>query len=51
MPLTVSSQANYAAAKAGILGLTKSAAREGQKYNVVINVVRTVPSVETTRKD
>lgn len=27
-------QANYAAAKAGILGLTKSAAREGAKYNV-----------------
>lgn len=32
-------QANYAAAKAGILGLTKSVAREFAKRNITCNVV------------
>lgn len=42
-------QANYAAAKAGILGLTKSAAREGAKYNVFVNVVAPSAGTNMTR--
>lgn len=32
-------QANYATAKAGILGFTKSAAIEGAKYNIYVNAI------------
>lgn len=32
-------QANYSTAKAGIIGLTKSLAIEGKKYNILANVI------------
>ncbi|TFK27206.1 peroxisomal hydratase-dehydrogenase-epimerase [Coprinopsis marcescibilis] len=38
-------QANYATAKAGIIGLTKSLAIEGKKYNIIANVL--APSAGT----
>ncbi|KAK5163707.1 uncharacterized protein LTR77_010380 [Saxophila tyrrhenica] len=38
-------QANYAAAKCGIIGFTKVCAREGAKYNIVANAV--APSAGT----
>lgn len=42
-------QANYAAAKADIIGLTKSAAREGAKYGVFVNVVALSAGTNMTR--
>ncbi|KAI5362374.1 putative short-chain dehydrogenase/reductase SDR, maoC-like dehydratase domain-containing protein [Septoria linicola] len=42
-------QANYAAAKAGVLGFTKAIAREGQKYNVFVNVVAPTAGTNMTR--
>ncbi|KAK5446351.1 hypothetical protein LTS15_010047 [Exophiala xenobiotica] len=42
-------QANYAAAKCGIIGFTKTIAREGAKYNVVVNVVAPSAGTNMTR--
>ncbi|KAK3114188.1 bifunctional hydroxyacyl-CoA dehydrogenase/enoyl-CoA hydratase fox2 [Teratosphaeriaceae sp. CCFEE 6253] len=42
-------QANYAAAKTGILGLSKTAAREGAKYNIHVNVVAPSAGTNMTR--
>ena len=38
-------QANYVAAKAGILGFSRVLAREGQKYNIFVNTI--APNVGT----
>lgn len=42
-------QANYATAKCGILGFTKTAAREGAKYNIVVNSVAPSAGTNMTR--
>ncbi|KAK5702333.1 hypothetical protein LTR17_022407 [Elasticomyces elasticus] len=42
-------QANYAAAKTGMLGLTKTAAREGAKYNITVNAVAPSAGTNMTR--
>jgi len=42
-------QANYAAAKTGILGLTKTSAREGAKYNIYVNAVAPSAGTNMTR--
>ncbi|KAK4624200.1 Peroxisomal hydratase-dehydrogenase-epimerase [Fulvia fulva] len=42
-------QANYSAAKAAVLGFTKSTAREGAKYNVFVNVVAPSAGTDMTR--
>ncbi len=47
-------QINYSAAKAGILGMTKSAAREFARYNITANAIApgaATPMTETIRTD
>lgn len=43
-------QVNYAAAKAGILGLMRSAARELGRYNILVNAVAPSAATEMTQK-
>ncbi|KAF2099226.1 Fox2 protein [Rhizodiscina lignyota] len=42
-------QANYAAAKCGIVGFTKTMAREGAKYNIYVNAVAPSAGTNMTR--
>ncbi|TKA75761.1 Peroxisomal hydratase-dehydrogenase-epimerase [Friedmanniomyces simplex] len=42
-------QANYAAAKTGIIGLTKTCAREGAKHNIHVNAVAPSAGTNMTR--
>ena len=42
-------QANYAAAKCGIVGFTKTIAREGAKYNIIVNTVCPSAGTNMTR--
>ncbi|ETI20535.1 hypothetical protein G647_08572 [Cladophialophora carrionii CBS 160.54] len=42
-------QANYAAAKCGIVGFTKTIAREGAKYNIVVNTLAPTAGTDMTR--
>jgi multifunctional beta-oxidation protein len=42
-------QANYAAAKCGILGFSRALAREGQKYNIFVNTVAPNAGTNMTR--
>ncbi|KAI9840430.1 MAG: bifunctional hydroxyacyl-CoA dehydrogenase/enoyl-CoA hydratase fox2 [Thelocarpon superellum] len=42
-------QANYAAAKAGILGFSRAIAREGAKYNIFVNTIAPNAGTNMTR--
>ncbi|KAL6243922.1 hypothetical protein RBB50_009356 [Rhinocladiella similis] len=42
-------QANYAAAKCGMIGFTKTTSREGAKYNIVVNAVAPSAGTNMTR--
>ncbi|KAJ9613938.1 hypothetical protein H2200_002074 [Cladophialophora chaetospira] len=42
-------QANYAAAKCGIVGFTKTIAREGAKYNIIVNTLAPTAGTNMTR--
>ena len=43
-------QMNYSAAKSGVIGITKSAARELARYQVTVNAVSPVAATEMTSK-
>lgn len=42
-------QANYAAAKCGIVGFSKTISREGAKYNIIVNAVAPSAGTNMTR--
>jgi multifunctional beta-oxidation protein len=42
-------QANYATAKLAIVGFTRALAREGQKNNILVNVIAPTAGTDMTR--